>query len=525
MKVLVCAFVAAAPILAATCESLGSLKLSGATIAAAGTVAAGAFPAPGAPQPGQAVVDYKKVPAFCRVQGVIQPSADSHIEFEAWLPSTGWNGRYEGIGNGGFAGSIDFGGLADAVAAGYAVSSTDTGHKGSPIDARWALGHPEKVTDFGYRAIHETAEKTKALIAAFYGNQPRKSYFSSCSNGGREALMEAQRYPGDYDGILAGAPANYWTHLLASAAAEVQMLGDPAGFIPPAKLPAIQAATLAACDAQDGVKDGLINDPSRCKFDPSVLLCKDAPSNACLTAPQVASLQKLYAGARDSSGKVIFPGRLPGGELGNAGWGLWVTGQTPGTSLMYAFGTQFFANFVKQNAAWDYHTFQADRDTKVADDQLARTLNATDPDLKRFRDRGGKLVIYHGWNDPAISAMNSVDYFRSLEAKMGAKEVDGFARLYLVPGMAHCGGGPGPDSFGQNTVAPGAPEQNISHALERWVENGAAPGSIVATKYKNEVDPASGVARSRPICPYPQVAHYRGTGSTDDAANFACTNP
>ena len=522
MKVLICAVLAAAPVVAATtCENLTSLKIANTTIRAAETVAAGGFVPNGGPADGQAGFDYKKVPAFCRVQGVIQPSPDSHIEFEVWLPKSGWNGRYEGLGNGGFAGSIDYGGLADAVASGYAAAGTDTGHKGGAIDARWALGHPEKITDFGYRAVHETAEEAKAVIAAFYGNRPRHAYFSSCSNGGREALMEAQRFPEDYDGILAGAPANYWTHLLATAGSEDVFLNDPASRIPASKVPAIQAATLAACDAQDGVKDGVINDPSRCHFDPAVLLCKGAESDACLTAPQVESLRKIYAGPHDPAGKPIFPGRVPGGESGPGGWGLWITGERPAMSLMYGFGTGFFADFVFNDAAWDYRTFQLDRDTKVADDKFARTLNATDPDLKRFQSRGGKLIIYHGWNDPAISPLNSIDYFRSVEAKMGAKTTDEFARLYLVPGMQHCGGGPGPNSFGQGQVeAPG-----ITKALERWVENREPPNKIIATKFQTDGNPASGVVRTRPLCPYPQVAKYNGSGSTDEAANFSCAMP
>ena len=505
------------PLVAATCESLTALKPAGTTITAARNVAAGTFTPPEGPQLGQAPVDYKKLPAFCRVQGVIQPSADSHIEFEIWLPSSGWNGRYEGLGNGGFAGSIDFGGLADAVTNGYAASATDTGHKGNPIEGRWAVGHPEKITDFGYRAIHETAEKAKAVMAAFYGNGPQHSYFSSCSNGGREALMEAQRFPADYDGILAGAPANYWTRLLASAMADVLTLSDTAAYIPAAKLPAIQAATLAACDARDGVKDGVIDEPSRCKFDPAQLLCKGAESDSCLTAPQVAALQKLY------TAKQGFPGHLPGGETDPNGWGTWITGPAPGRSLMFAFGTGFFGNFVYQDAAWDYHTFQADRASQVADDKFARTLNATDPDLKLFRNRGGKLIIYHGWSDAAISALNSIDYFKSVQQKMGAAQTSEFVRLYLAPGMTHCGGGPGPDDFGQGTVAPDKPQHSISNALQQWVEKGTVPDQLVATKHKPGNPPS--VVRTRPLCPYPQVARYRGSGSTDDAASFACAEP
>jgi Tannase and feruloyl esterase len=523
MRVLLFALLLATPGLAATCESLAAAKLANATIQSAQMVAAGEFSPPQAPLAGGAPANYKALPAFCRVQGVLEPSSDSHIEFEVWLPASGWNGRYEGLGNGGFAGAIDYAGLAGAVAQGYAASDSDTGHKALFIDARWALGHPEKVTDFGYRAVHETAEKAKALIADFYGKHARKSYFSSCSDGGREALMEAQRYPADYDGILAGAPANDWTHLLANAAEETQMMGSPEKYIPPSKLPAIQAATLAACDAQDGVTDGIINDPSRCQFDPSVLLCKGAESNSCLTAPQVASLQRLYAGARDSAGKTIFPGRLPGAEVGLDTWALWITGQKPDTSLMHGFATQYFGNMVFEDAAWDYHTFQLQRALSVADDKTARALNATDPNLKRFHDRKGKLIVYHGWNDPAISALSSVEYFRSVQSAMGEKQTDGFFRLYLAPGVSHCGGGPGPNVFGQNVTQGADPEHSVTKALERWVEKGVAPNQIIATKYGAGPNPP--VERTRPLCPYPQVASYKGSGSTDDAANFACMEP
>ena len=523
MRILLTVMLIAAPAVAATCESLADVKLSGGRVQSVQIVAAGAFISPEAADALSPAVNYKTLPAFCRVQGVLEPSSDSHIAFELWLPVSGWNGRYEGLGNGGFAGAISYAGLASAVAQGYAASDSDAGHKAGAVDARWALGHPEKVADFGYRAVHETAEKSKALIARFYGSPVSRAYFSSCSDGGREALMEAQRFPADYDGILAGAPAYDWTRLLANAAAETQMLGRPENYIPPAKLPAIEAAALAACDAQDGVKDGVIDDPSRCRFVASVLLCKGAESASCLTAPQLAGLERLYAGARDASGKAIFPGRPPGAEGKRGMWDLWVTGQKPDTSLMHGFATQYFANMVFENAAWDYHTFRLDRDLKVADDKTGRVLNATDPDLKRFRDRGGKLIIYHGWNDPAISALSSVSYFRNVQAQLGAKPTDAFLRLYLAPGMGHCAGGPGPDAFGQTLAQPGDAGHSVTKALERWVESGTAPGPIIATKYSNASN--SMVVRSRPLCPYPQVAVYKGSGSTDDAANFACAQP
>lgn len=409
---------------------------------------------------------------------------------------------------------------------GYATASTDTGHHGNAIDASWALGHPEKIKDFGYRAIHETAERAKTIIGAFYEERLRHSYFSSCSNGGREALMEAQRYPADYDGIIAGAPANYWTHLLTQGLWDIQAtMQDPASYIPARKLPAIEAAALARCDSLDGVKDGVIDDPRRCSFDPGDLLCKGAESDSCLTGPQVTALKKIYAGPKTSAGKRIMPGFPPGSETGPGGWGIWVTGPAPGKSLQFGFGTGFFANMMFNNAVWDFHTFNLDRDVQAADEKLAPVLNATDPDLARFKERGGKLILYHGWSDAAIPAANSIDYYESVVAKAGAQNAAQFVRLYMVPGMQHCGGGPAPDVFGQLGVGQGDAKHDINAALERWVEEGTAPGPIVAAKYNSGMNASSGVVRTRPLCPYPEVAQWKGSGSTDEAANFICAKP
>jgi feruloyl esterase len=498
------------------CESLASLALPHTSITAAELRPAGDF----AP-PGEATI--RDLPAICRVAGSIKPSADSDIRFEVWMPATGWNGKFQGVGNGGFAGSINLPGLADAVKHKYASASTDTGHQANFIDARWALRHPEKIVDFGYRAIHETAVAAKLVIERFYGENPRWSYFNSCSNGGRQALMEAQRYPTDYNGIVAGAPANFWTHLLADAAWNMlATLNTPADYIPPSKLPAIQAAALAACDSLDGVKDGVIEDPRQCHFDPSPLLCKGAESPACLTAPQIAALQKLYAGSTGSKGRRIFPGYSPGGEADPAGWLPWITGPAPEKSAMFGFGTQFFKNMVFDDPDWQFRTFDIDKDTKAADDKDASILNSNDPDLGAFRKRGGKLIVYHGWSDAAIPPQNAIDYVDSVSAKMGAKDMDGFLRLYMVPGMQHCGGGAGVTSFGAGGTPAGDRFHDLDAALEAWVEQGAAPSRIVATKYKNPADPASGVVRTRPLCPYPSVASWTGSGSTDDAANFNC---
>jgi hypothetical protein len=501
------------PAFAATCESLSSLKLPDTTITSAQSVAAGAFEAPAMP----GLPPVKDVPAFCRVIAEVKPTKDSGIKMEVWLPSSGWNGKYQGIGNGGFAGSISYGGLASAMKAGYASASTDTGHAAGATDAKWALGHPDKIVDFGYRAIHEMTLKAKAIIKAFYGEDPKRSYFGSCSNGGRQALMEAQRFPEDYDGIIAGAPANFWTHLLSAGAWDVQAtMADPASYIPAAKVPALSAAVLKACDAQDGVSDGIINDPRQCHFDPATILCKEGDSNTCLTAPQVAALNKLYAGPKNSKGEKIFPGRVVGGEDGPGGWPLWITGASPGTGLMYQFTTNFFPNMVFDDPNWDFKSYNFDGGVKLADDKQARNLNATSPDLKAFKAHGGKLIIYHGWSDAAISALNTIDYYNSVSASMGASQAQQFVRVFMVPGMQHCAGGPGLNSFGQTDInaKPADPQHNIYLALEQWVEKGVAPDKIVAS--------GRGGKLTRPICAFPQSAKYKGTGDTDDEANFVC---
>jgi feruloyl esterase len=502
---------------AAPCGSLSSLKLTNTVITIAEERPAGPFTAPagGRPIPG--------LPAFCRVAGSIRPTADSDIQFEVWMPASGWNGKFQGVGNGGFAGTISYAGLADAVAHGYATASTDTGHRATSANpnAEWALKHPEKIVDFGYRAIHETAVAAKQVIAGFYGEGPKHSYFNSCSTGGRQALMEAERFPADYDGIVAGAPANYWTHLISAAALGVKaMLSEAASYIPAVKLPAIEAAALAQCDAIDGVKDGVIENPMACRFDPAVLRCRGAESDACLTEPQLKALETVYGGLKDSRGRQLFPGLSPGAEGEPGGWGPWVTGTAPKESQMYYFSTQFFQNMVYDDPAWRFQSFDTDRDTKAADEKLASVLNSTNPDLSAFQKAGGKLILYHGWADAAIPALNTVDFYNSVNAKMGAANAESLLRLYMVPGMGHCGGGPGPNQFGQASVPHADAQHDIDAALEAWVEKGEAPAAIVASKAEK-----GKVVRTRPLCPWPAVAKWDGKGNTDDAASFSCSAP
>jgi hypothetical protein len=514
-----------APSDADACKGLTRIEMPEAKVISAETVPAGSFTPPANMTP-WLVGDtsfYKTLAAFCRVVVKATPSADSDVKIEVWMPGGGWNGKFRGQGNGGFAGEIDSRSMGVAVSQGYATAGTNTGHSGGGTDAVWALGHPERVTDFGYRGIHAMTQIAKAAITAFYGSSPRHSYFASCSNGGRQALMEAQRFPEDYDGVLAGAPANFWTHLLTKAVADAQATTlDPASYIPSRKLPAIARGVNAACDAQDGVTDGVVNDPRRCRFDAATLLCHERDSDACLTLPQVIALKKLYAGPQDSRGRLIFPGYVPGAEEGDGGWGAWITGSAPGKSLLFAFGTGYFANMVYEQAGWDYRQANIGEALKAAEGKTAHKLDATDANLTAFKARGGKLILYHGWNDPAISALNTIGYYDSVVSRLGRQETDAFVRLYMVPGMQHCGDGPGPNDFGQAGAAPSRePRRNVLMALEQWVEKGDAPSAIIATKYVDD-DSAKGVQTTRPLCPYPQIAKYEGQGDPNDAAHFVC---
>lgn len=510
------------------CEQLAQLALPNTKVASAQVVAAGAFTPPAGLTP-WLVGDpafYKQLPPFCRVMAEDKPSSDSDIKIEVWMPVSGWNGKFRGQANGGFAGEIDYRLLAAAVLEGYASAATDTGHAAGGVDASWALGHPEKIIDFAYRAIHEMTVVGKATAAAFYGEAPKRAYFAGCSNGGRQALTEAQRYPEDYDGIIAGAPANYWTHLLTGAIWDAQATTlDPASYIPSGKITAIARAVVAACDAKDKVKDGIVNDPRQCHFDPATMLCKEADADACLTQPQVTALQKLYEGAHDTKGKRIFPGFVPGGEDGEGGWSLWITGPAPGKALLFGFGYGYFANMVYEKKDWDFKTANLDDAVAASDKKFANVMNAMAADMKPFEARGGKLIVYHGWSDAGISPLSAIDYYESVVQTMGQPDVDSFMRLYMVPGMQHCAGGPGTDVFGgfggMGRGASNDPQHNIYSALEQWVEKGRAPEDVIGSKLEGQ-GPAAKVVLTRPLCAYPKEAKYNGSGDPNDAANFAC---
>jgi feruloyl esterase len=511
------------------CESLTTLKLPYTLITSA-VMAPEAAAAPASPAATAAGV----VPAHCDVRGVIRPTADSEIKFALWVPSpAAWNSKYRQEGNGGWAGSINTAGFAEPLRRGYAVAATDNGHEGG--GANWAIGHPEKLIDFGHRAVHETSVQSKAIVRAFYGRAPERSYFVGCSDGGREALMEAQRYPEDFQGILAGAPANNWSHLFTAFVwNERALLATPDSAIPPAKLPVIQRAVVAACDARDGVRDGLIENPLACTFDPGVLVCKTGDAADCLTTPQVEALKKIYEGPRSPrTQERIFVGQPVGTEAVPGGWAAWITPAKAAGAIQFGFGNSYYGAAVFEDPKWDFRTLDFDRDVSIGDAKAGPVLNATNPDLRSFRAGGGRLIQYHGWGDAAIPAPSSIEYYESVRTFMSRypdartpanAPTEDFYRLFLVPGMGHCGGGAGPNSFGNGASrsTAGDPDRDIFTAIERWVERGEAPIRIIGSGTAAD-DPTK--VLTRPLCPYPQVAQYRGSGDVNDASNFACVAP
>ena len=474
----------ALPVLAAaaTCESLSTLALPDTTITLAQTVGAGEY-------------TIKDLPEFCRIAATLKPTSDSDIKIEVWLPVTGWNGKFQAVGNGGFAGSISYAAMAQALRRGYATSSTDTGHTGG--SGSFALGHPEKLIDFAYRSEHEMTVKAKAIIAAFYGNPPRLTYWNGCSNGGQQGLVEAKRFPTDYDAIIAGAPANPRAAFAALWIAQAAHK-TPASYIPPDKYPLIHQAVLNACDALDELKDGLISDPTRCRFDPKTIECKDADGTGCLTAAQVETVKSIFSPARNPrTGEEIFPPPEPGSELG---WAMFA-GPQPFQPILDQFKYVVF-----KDPAWDWKNLNFDSHVALSDKTNAETSIANDPNLKPFIARKGKLILYQGFSDAIIAPRSTINYYKRVVDTLGGEQkTSDSIRLFMAPGMAHCGGGEGPNTF------------DMVSALEQWRENATPPDRIIASH-----STAGQVDRTRPLCPYPQVAKYKGTGSIDDAANFVC---
>lgn len=440
------------------------------------------------------------LPSFCRVQASLQPTNDSDITVEIWLPVSGWNGKLEANGNGGWTGSISSSGLAEGLVRGYAATMSDLGHEGS--SAEFALGHPEKLIDYGYRAAHEMTVTAKAIIASYYGRPAKHSYWTGCSAGGRSALMEAQRFPNDFDGIVAGSPGLNWTGRATQAIWVAQATHkDEASYIPPAKFALIHNAVLQACDSLDGLSDGVLDDPTRCHFDPRKLLCKGPDSSGCLTEPQVQTAQAIYADVIDPETKQpVFHGFQRGSELG---WGT-MAGPRP-----FQIGVDFFRYVIFRKPDWEYKAFHFDADLARIDGDTKATLNAMNPDLRAFIEHGGKMIQYHGWNDPQIEPASSVAYYKSVLTALGGEAaVEGSYRLFMVPGMAHCSGGEGASNF------------DMVAALENWVEKGSAPDRIEAWRIRE-----GKIDRRRPLCPFPEVPTYKGSGDSDDARNFVCRKP
>ena len=484
----------------ASCERLASLPLAGGVVTAARAMPAGGFVPPSGNGNGDGQ-SFASLAAFCRVSATLKPSADSDIKVEVWLPSSGWNSKLQAVGNGGWAGTIGYSALASALSRGYATTGTDTGH--TTEGASFAFGHPEKLIDYSYRSEHEMTVAAKAIVTAFYGTGPKLSYFNGCSTGGRQALVEAQRYPNDFDGIIAGAAANPKAHLDAWRVWMAQaMFKDKDSAIPSSKHPMIHHAVLAKCDALDGTKDGLIETPTACRFDPKTIQCQGADAPGCLTARQVDVAQVIMGPVKHrQTGELIFPGYEPGTELG---WSRLLGGPEA-----YATAVDQFKYIVFNNPNWDWRTFDLERDVAASDAAAKGVLAAVNPNLTSFAQHGGKLLTYHGWADPSIAPQASINFYESaLSATRPPAQSPEWLRLFMVPGMGHCSGGEGPNTF------------DMVSALEAWVEQGKVPRQVIASH-----STAGKVDRTRPLCPFPQVARYKGTGSIDEAANFTCAAP
>ena len=447
---------------------------------------------------GKGVPPFAALPAFCRVTATLRPSPASNVRMELWLPTAGWNGHFRGTSPNGLGGVINYNAMGVALTDGFAVASTDTGHQGG--DTAW-MQVPELITDFAGRAMHETTVAGKALTTAYYGTAPRFSYMIECGGGSAAALHEVQKYPGDYDGVVVGGHAAHLTR---------QMFGQlwlwsashPNGvaILPAAKLQILHAAVLDSCDALDGVKDGLLENPARCGFDPKAIECKAGDGADCLTAPQVEAVRKIYAGPiNPRTNERVWPPLYRGSELD---WGFFTEAPSP-----VGIATSTLRDAILKDRAWDYRTSPVDFDRHVAmaDRSDVARVNASNPDISAFVRQGGKLILSGGWNNALVPAGAVVEYYQRVEATIGRDDTQGAVRLYMVPGMIECNGGPGTDTF------------DLLGVMRGWVERNQAPREVIASRVERGT-----VVRTRPLCPYPQVATYRGRGSTDLASNFSC---
>jgi feruloyl esterase len=472
------------------CASLTALTIPDVRIESATEVAAGPFkPGSGAPV---------ELPAHCRVAAVATPVPDSRIGIEIWLPpASAWNGKLLGTGNGGFSSAMSYPAMADGLTRGYAIVATDTGHTGDSMD--FGIGHPEKIVDWAYRAVHVMTGVAKLVVRNHHGRFPARAYFTGCSTGGHQALSEAQRYPGDYDGIIAGAPAgNRLPLIYAFLSTWLATHGDDGRqILPSSKLPALAKAVMNACDARDGLKDGLIADPRACRFDPAALACKGPESDACLTGEQVQAVRTIYEGTRNPRTEVeIFPGWAYGSE---PGWRGYITEPKEPVRI------GLFTGWAFHDPQWNPRSFDFDRDVEYIDGRLA-FVNATSTDLGAFRKRGGRLLMYTGLADAVVPPTDTYKYYdRVVAAGGGLEATKRYFRFFPVPGMGHCAGGASPNRF------------DMLSALEAWVEQGRAPERIVASQIED-----GRVVRSRPLCVYPSQARHNGAGSVDEEAQFVC---
>lgn len=541
-------FTARAPQAVTPCAGLTGLPLLDAIVMSATEITAPFTTTAGT---GTALITVSAPFPFCKVTATLTPTGDSEIAVEIWMPaSVNWNHKFLGVGNGGLSGTIWHTSMVRPLQAGYAVANSNLGHTGSI--ANWALGHPEKVADYAHRGDHVTAVASKAIIEAFYGLGPSRSYFHGCSNGGHQALMEAQRYPEDYEAIIAGAPWNQWTHQVIEFISRALALES----LNPAKRAMITSAVVAKCGGKDRglLSDGYLNEPQACDFKPKSLLCAGADEPTCLTAAEVEAVEKVYAGPRRSdTGLRLFPGYERGSEFGWTGFG--------------AFVNNLFQNMIVENPSFEFHNFNFASDVDFLDAKVSALINSTDPDLSAFKVRGGKLLMWHGWTDTVLEPRSTVNYYNSVVAITGGdvslqnlhddddsgeeedkhaqggaeghKEVDGgglfkhrrqhledtqeFFRLFMAPGVNHCGGGLGPNSSFAYTLGNAVglldADHDILAALDRWVEHGIAPDRLIASHF------IAGVAdKTRPVCAYPKIARYKGKGDPNTPEAWACQN-
>jgi feruloyl esterase len=487
--------VAASGALNMPCTELVKVELERGSVTSAVDVAAGLFKPAGVesrPQP-QSGPPPRPIPQHCRVTLVLTPTADSTINVELWLPTERWNGKFLAVGNGGWAGSIQgYADMQDALRRGYATAGTDTGHSAADgPNGMFALGHPEKLVDFAYRALHDMTVKSKRLIDVFYAEPLDYSYFKGCSTGGRQGVMAAQRYPGDYDGIIAGALANRHVHMhTAGAYRSIHLARHPEEAISEAKARLVNDAVLQQCDT---LGEGFLNNPRQCSFDFAKLACgASRAGDTCLTAGELRSVETFYGGLRNGRGELIFSGQA----IGNPLPAMESSQQGPGE---FAFDTIRILGF--QDPSYDWRQFDLDRDLPRID-AAAGFVDAVNPELRGFEAHGGKLLLYAGWRDPGITPENTVLYYESVREEMGADQAD-WMRLFMAPGMGHCRGGPGVDTFDTLT------------ALERWREGGVAPDAMPARGSQSGLE--------RPVCAYPAYAKYAGSGELKDARNWTCS--